>query len=147
MFINILKFFWSLRGQFVKYFIVGISGLAIGMGLLIFFKEVFGLWPVTAAAISGLLGIAYNFLLNKYWSFKDKSMPHRQFARYLILVGFNYGFSIAAMYVFNHLAGWDYRLVNLATVAVMVSWNFFLYKYWVYKQPKSDLSAGARPHT
>jgi len=52
----------------------------------------------------------------------------------LALAGFNYGFSVFAMYLFNHLFNFDYRFVRLATIATMVAWNFFLYKYWVYKE-------------
>jgi putative flippase GtrA len=42
------------------------------------------------------------------------------------------------MYVFNHGFGFDYRLVRICSIALMVSWNFFLYKYWVYKPDLSQ---------
>lgn len=129
---------WSLRREFTKYFIVGFSGLLIDMGSLVLLKEVFGLWPVLAVIINQAFLLVYNFTLNKYWSFKNKGMPHRQIVRYLILAGFNYLFGVVAMYIFNHKLGFDYRLVRILTIALMVSWNFFLYKYWVYKIVESE---------
>lgn len=122
-----------MRHQFAKYFIVGISGYLINLGLLIFAKEVLGVSAVTATAVIGLLLLGFNFILNKYWSFKEKTMPHKQVVRYLILVVANYAFSVAAMYFFHELLKFDYRLVNFGTTAVMVLWNFPLYKYWVYR--------------
>lgn len=131
---KILQYSWSIRHQFTKYFIVGFSGLFLDMATLIFFKEFFGLNATVAVVLNQILMLTYNFLLNKYWSFKNKEMPHKQIVRYLALVGFNYLFSISVMYYFNHILEFDYRLVRICTIAVMVLWNFVLYKYWVYRE-------------
>jgi len=128
------SYFWSVRHQFTKYFIVGISGVFLDLATLIFFKEFFGFNATVAVVCNQILMLTYNFLLNKYWSFKNKEIPQKQIVRYLILAGFNYFFSVGVMYLFNHLVNYDYRLVRIATIAVMVLWNFFLYKYWVYKE-------------
>ncbi|OGH79232.1 MAG: hypothetical protein A2469_03495 [Candidatus Magasanikbacteria bacterium RIFOXYC2_FULL_40_16] len=129
-------YFWSLRREFAKYFIVGFSGLLLDMGSLILFTEVFGIIPVVSVILNQVFLLTYNFSLNKYWSFRNKAMPHKQLVRYLSLAVFNYLFSVGTMYVFNHILNWDYRIVRIATIAVMVSWNFFLYKYWVYRNDK-----------
>lgn len=134
MFIKLLKYFWSLRHQFIKYFIIGITGVFLDVGSLILLKEKFGWTPTLAVVVNQIFILVFNFSLNKYWSFREKSLPHKQIVRYLILAGLNYVFSITVMYIFNHVLGWDYRLIRLATIAVMVSWNFFLYKYWVYHE-------------
>ncbi len=133
LFIKLCKFSWGLRHQFAKYFIVGVSGFALNMTLLIFAKEYLGISAVVATSVIGLFMLVFNFCLNKYWSFKEKSMPHKQFMRYLILAGGDYFFAILTMYIFHRLIGWDYRLVNIGTVSAMVSWNFLIYKYWVYR--------------
>ncbi|EKE07164.1 MAG: hypothetical protein ACD_18C00175G0027 [uncultured bacterium] len=134
---KIIFYAWSIRHQFTKYFLVGFSGLFLDLATLIFFKEFFGLNATIAVVCNQVLMLTYNFLLNKYWSFKNKEMPHKQIVRYLVLAGFNYLFSVGVMYLFNHILEFDYRLVRIATIAVMVMWNFFLYKYWVYKQIKN----------
>ncbi|MDD2656009.1 MAG: GtrA family protein [Patescibacteria group bacterium] len=133
---KILQYALSVRHQFTKYFIVGFSGLFLDLATLIFFKEFFGLNATIAVILNQILMLTYNFLLNKYWSFKNKEMPHRQIVRYLVLAGFNYLFSVGVMYLFNHILEFDYRLVRIATIAVMVMWNFFLYKYWVYREER-----------
>jgi predicted neutral ceramidase superfamily lipid hydrolase len=61
----------------------------------------------------------------------------------LVVLG-DYLFSIAAMYVFNDRLGIDYRLVRIASIALAVSWNFFLYKYWVYEEG-AQASVGQQP--
>lgn len=131
---KLVQYLYSLRREFAKYFIVGFSGVFLDLGSLILFKEIFGWWPVFAVAVNQVIILAYNFTLNKYWSFRNQEMPQWQLVRYLSLAGFNYIFSVVIMYIFNHELGFDYRLVRLGTIIIMVAWNFFLYKYWVYKK-------------
>jgi putative flippase GtrA len=134
-----LKFFWSHRVQFSKYFIVGISAVVIDMITLVIFKEYLGIKPVIAVIINQALLIFYVFYMNKHWSFKEKGGTRRQMMRFSVVVAFNYCFSVAAMYAFNHKLNFDYRLVRLASIALAVCWNFFLYKYWVYASDKEQL--------
>ena len=138
MLIKIIKYFWSLRRQFIKYFIIGVIGVVLDMSSLIFFKEVLGWMPVVAVIVNQAFMLAYIFILNKCWTFKNKEMPHGQIAKFLALAGFNYAFAVAIMYVFNHEFGFDYRLVRICSIALMVSWNFLLYKYWVYKEVQKE---------
>lgn len=128
-----LQYLWKHRHELMKYAIVGCSGVLLDMGLLVGFKEGFDLNPTVAIVISQIFVLGYNFSLNKYWSFKSTAFAHKQLVRYLTLAGFNYCVSIVTMYFFNELLGLDYRLVRIGTIAVMTSWNFLLYKYWVYR--------------
>ncbi|MDD4902513.1 MAG: GtrA family protein [Patescibacteria group bacterium] len=133
-----LKFFWSLRRQFAKYFIVGVSAVILDMSSLIFLKEILHFPPFVAVLTNQVFILAFVFLLNKYWSFKEHSLTHRQLFRFGIVVIYNYSFAVSAMYVFNHLLAFDYRLVRLGSIILAVSWNFFLYKYWVYAASKPE---------
>ncbi len=133
-----LTYAWSIRHQFTKYFIVGISGLALDLGLLALCSKIFGWNPTISLVFSQIVVLIYNFLLNKYWSFGNKAMPHRQVVRYLTLAGANYLLSLVIMYIFNEMLGYEELLVRLFTIALMVAWNFFLYKYWVYRENKLE---------
>ena len=135
-----LLYFWSLRREFAKYFMVGFSGVFLDLGTLILFKEKFHWTPVVAVIVNQALLMTYNFSLNKYWAFRNLEMPHKQIVRYVILGVFNYAFAVGSMYALNSRLGVDYRLARLVTIAVMVSWNFFLYKYWVYRVQSSQVS-------
>lgn len=133
---RIIKFAWNSRNEITKYLIVGVSGLAIDIGTLTILKENAGLTPVLAVVLNQLLMLAYNFSLNKYWSFRNRDMPHWQLIRYLMLAGWNYIFSVGSMYFFHQQFGFEYRLVRIASIAVMTLWNFALYKFWVYQKER-----------
>ncbi len=125
---------WKMRKQFIKYFTVGLSSFFLDIFSLILLKEYLFISATLAVIINQILIIIYNFNLNKYWTFKNKEIDHKQFVRYLTLVLFNYFFSVAVMYIFNELLNFDYRLVRTATIIIMVMWNFFIYKFWVYRK-------------
>ncbi len=115
-----------------RYLLVGISTVILDFLTLIFFKEIILLSAVQAVLVNQLLVFGYNFSLNKYWSFKNYSLPYVQFFRYLLAGGCNYIFSIGTMYIFTTLLHYDYRLVRLVAIMIAAGVNFILYKHWIY---------------
>lgn len=130
---KIINWGWSLRFEFVKYFVTGIGAVVLDMVSLIFFKEICGTSATIAVLINQPIVLLYVFFVNKFWSFRDKSMPHRQMIRFFVTAGCNYLISFLIMYIFHDKIGFDYKLVRLTNIALGVSWNFLLYKYWIYR--------------
>lgn len=120
--------------QIVKFLIVGGSSVLIDIGLLIVLKEKFNFHPAFAIATNQIFVVTYNFLLNKYWSFKTKKMAIKQFSRYLILVFFNYLTSIGLMYLLYDRFGINYKIARVFSIALLCIINFIFYKHWVYKK-------------
>ncbi len=135
---RIVRYLWQSRKEVFKYAIVGGSGVAIDIVSLAFMKEQMGIAPTIAVVINQAFLIGYVFFLNKFWSFRNTDMPQKQFVRFLILATGNYIFSVAAMYVFNHILLYQYLLVRLGSIALMTSWNFVLYKQWVYRNDSQE---------
>jgi putative flippase GtrA len=127
-----VRYIWAAKRELAKYIAVGLSGVLLDIGTLKFLTF-HGLRPTLAIIINQALLLTYNFLLNKYWSFANREMPHKQVVRYIILATWNYFFSVVMMYVGNEYFGFDPVLVRVASIAVMTMWNFVLYKHWVYR--------------
>jgi putative flippase GtrA len=123
--------------QFVKYVIVGSFGVVLDMATFILLADVFHITPWLAVSMNQAFMLTYVFLLNKYWSFRNTDQPYEQVIRFLMLAGCNYVFSVSAMYLVHHEFGIDHRLVRILSIAVMTTWNFFLYKYWIYRAPST----------
>jgi len=127
------QYLWAAKVQFAKYATVGGVGVILDFSTLILLKEMAGFTPVIATMINQLIVLSFNFTLNKLWSFQNKEIPYAQMVRYGLLAGWNYLFSVGMMYLFHDLFGIHYLLVRGGSIAVMVSWNFLLYKHWVYR--------------
>lgn len=142
------KFFCYLwEKKFLQYTIVGSSAFVLDFASLIILKEVFGFNPIIAVAVNQILIINYVFFLNKYWSFKSEGQTVRQIIRFLILMLGNYIFAVVWMWLFTHPISFAlevslfgkirdlwYLLVRFVNILLAVSWNFLIYKYWVYKK-------------
>lgn len=136
---KLILHFWSLRKEFARYFIIGVSGVVLDIGSLYAFKEFLHLHPITAVIINQFFLINYVFFLNKRWAFRAKGVTRQQMVRFFILSGFNYAFSVAWMWAGNHRLEFNYLLVRLSNIILAVAWNFLLYKYWVYREsPQHD---------
>ncbi len=138
---KIILRFWSIRDQFIRYFVIGLGAVVLDVGSLYLLKQYVHLSPVVAVIINGIFLMNYVFFLNKYWAFKSTGITHKQMVRFFILSGANYAVSITLMYIFNHKLGFNYLLVRVANIAISVVWNFLLYKYWVYKHEEPVIFA------
>lgn len=133
-----VQYFWPLRYQFIKYFIIGFSGVILDIGSLYLLKQYFHLRPVIAVVINQAVLLNYVFFLNKYWAFKARGFTRKQAFRFFWLASFNYIFSIGWMYFLNEKWGVNYIFARIANIALAVGWNFLLYRNWVYKPASED---------
>ena len=138
---------WSLRKEFAKYFIIGFTSFVLDLGSLYVFKEFLHFKPYVAVTINQLFILNYVFFMNKHWAFRAGGVTHRQMIKFAVLAGFNYVFSVAWMWFFTEFIKirfihpeYGYLFIRTANVVLAVAWNFFLYKYWIYRE---DVSAGA----
>lgn len=132
MFKKLILHLWAARREFIRYFIIGVSGVTLDIGSLYILKEYAHLSAVVAVIINQAFLINYAFLLNKYWAFKAKGIGRKQMMRFYSLAGINYIFSIGWMWFFHERLGFNYLIMRLTNIALAVAWNFLLYKHWVY---------------
>ncbi|MBD3169561.1 MAG: hypothetical protein GF307_08765 [candidate division Zixibacteria bacterium] len=125
--------------RFIKFSIVGGSGVLVNMGMLYILTEWIGIHYVISAVAAIELSIIVNFLLNDIWTWGDRKdlTGSRFFTRML-----KYNISAAAaaftgnfitLIVLTELFGVYYIFSNLAGIAVGVLINFFLNDRWTYR--------------
>jgi len=132
MFKKIVKQFWLHRFQFLRYFITGTSGFVLDLGTLMLFKEIIGFTPLQSVFLNQIIVVNYIFFLNKFWTFRAKGITGSQAWRFWALMGWDYIFAILIMWIGNSLLEINYILVRILGIAIVVTWNFWLYKYWVF---------------
>ena len=137
MVLKLIRSAWSLRYQFIKYFVTGASAVILDISTLFILKEYFGLRPLIAVVINQIFLLNFVFFINKYWSFKARGTTTTQALRFLCVACLNYSVAVAWMWFFNERVGVNYLITRIMNIAVAVAWNFLLYKYFVYRvKPK-----------
>lgn len=127
-----LSYFWSMRHQFVHYFITGVSGVVIDISSLYILERYLSIRPWVAVIMNQVLVISYIYLINKYWTFKVSRRSVAELGRFLCLALINYFIAVGFMWIFNEVLDFNYLIVRVVNIALSVFWNFLAYKYWVY---------------
>jgi dolichol-phosphate mannosyltransferase len=61
-----------LRSRFIRFGIVGGTGVVVNIGFYALFHDLFRVKLMVASAMAFELSVISNFILNEYWTFKDR---------------------------------------------------------------------------
>ena len=117
--------------QFLRYVFSGGSAAALELGSFQV-MHIAGLWYLAAGIVSSGIGLVSAFTFHKFFVFQKKENTRSQVIRYVILQGLNALAQVALLYVFVEYFGVVPFLGKILAIGVVVSWNFFLYKFFVY---------------
>ena len=117
--------------QFLRYLLSGGSAAALQLSSyqLMLMADV---WYLAASIVSGAIGLTSAFLFHKYFVFKKKENTTSHLIRYFILQGTNAVTQVVLVYLFVELAGIHPLPAQVLSIGVVVSWNYFMYKFFVY---------------
>lgn len=119
--------------QFKRYLVTGFSSAIIELSILYILKSYMQFSVIAANSIALTIVFWFNFLMNRYWSFKSRYDLRKQLIMYGILFLFNLGASDVIMYILTSLLYMQYILSKIFAIGAVVSWNFILYKKVIYK--------------
>ena len=117
--------------QMFRYLMSGGSAAALELGSFQLMQWA-GVWYLIAGIISSGIGLLSAFTFHKYFVFKKKENTTSHVVRYLILQGMNALAQVGLLFVFVEYFGVAPFLGKILAIGVVVSWNFFLYKFFVY---------------
>ncbi len=119
---------------FIKFSIVGFSGVVVNMGFLWIFVEIFRWDKRIAGALSIEISIINNFLWNNYWTWKGRrgiSFLNR-FIRYNFITLITSAIFNYLLYIFLLHFGVNYLFAQMAGITLAVLINFVLFEKFVF---------------
>jgi putative flippase GtrA len=112
-------------GEFVRYGIVGASGVVVDLVALALLHEVFSVPLLAANVLSFSLAVTNNFILNRQWTFRARS--HRRMAAggglFLLSALIGLGINEAGLWAFDS-AHVHWVPAKLAMAVVVLAWNY-----------------------
>ena len=131
---NIVAYLNNIKIYFFKFSFVGITGIIVNEGLLALLTEIFSIKIKWAGIIAIESSIISNFLLNYYWTWRDKLKKpfliccgsYHSVAlisgsiNYLVLIGLTY-------------IGLNHLIANLIGIAAGTLINFLFSHHWTFK--------------
>lgn len=124
--------------RFLKFCLVGASGVLVNEGLLWILQQFTGLPLALASGISIETSIISNFVLNDFFTFPDRRRGRIRF--FLLRLGkFNatslvgLGINIGVLLLLTNGLGLHYLLSNLVGIAIAMLWNYLVNLRWTWR--------------
>jgi putative flippase GtrA len=127
--------------RFIKFAIVGVSGMVVDLSTLTFSREVLGL-PLSVAVLLGFsLAVLSNFTWNRLWTFPEsRNLPlGRQLIQFTIVniigLGINELVVLSLHPVFSAFLHDPaaYLVAKIIAIGIVLFWNFFVNRIWTYR--------------
>lgn len=119
--------------KFIKFCIVGFSGIFVDFGITFLFKEVFKVQKYVANAIGFSTAATTNYLLNRVWTFQSTN-PHvvQEFSRFFMIALIGLGINSLIIWAMSGRFKVNFYVSKLVATVVVTAWNFLINAYFTF---------------
>lgn len=115
-----------LISKFLKFGIVGCSGMIIDLGITYLCKEILRINKFISNGIGFILAATSNYFLNRIWTFNSQSEEIGvQYIQFMIVSTIGLAINSLSLYFFNEKLKWNFYLSKLVAIGITTIWNFF----------------------
>ena len=113
--------------KFLKFCIVGSSGMVIDFGITWLLKERVKINKYFANSTGFILAASSNYYLNRTWTFHDHNPEIAiQYISFIIISLFGLALNNLIIYILNDRFKYNFYLSKLFAIAVVTIWNFVM---------------------
>ena len=112
--------------KFIKFGVVGLSGVFVNFGVTWLFKEVLKLNKYVSNIVGFVVAATTNYLLNRWWTFQSSNPDvGLEYAKYFLISIVGLGIDTLTVYLLNGKLKWNFYLSKVFAVGAATLWNFF----------------------
>jgi len=128
------KSIWEQKRRFIKYCLVGLTGVIVNEFFLFFFTEFVGLFYLISSLIAIEISVITNFLLNDNWTFQDRKKSKYRFFRFNFVSIVGIVINMCILFFFTSFLSIYYLISNLFGIAGATLWNYVINFKWTWKR-------------
>ncbi|MEI6901042.1 MAG: GtrA family protein [Bacteroidota bacterium] len=119
--------------KFIKFCLVGFSGIFVDFGITYFLKEVLKVQKYYANATGFITAATTNYILNRTWTFHSTN-PHvlMEFSRFFLIALIGLGLNSAVIWLMNGKFKVNFYLSKLVGTILVTLWNFLINAYFTF---------------
>lgn len=122
--------------QFIAFSGVGVIGTAVHYSVLMAFVELLTIDPVIGSIAGYVVGAVVNYTLNYHFTFKSDACHRTAGPKFFFIVLIGFCINTSVMFVLVNSLVLNYILSQVISTGLVLFWNFFGSKYWVFKERK-----------
>ena len=112
--------------KFLKFGVVGFSGVFVNFGVTWFFKEICKLNKYVSNIFGFVFAATTNYLLNRWWTFQSTNpQVGTEYAKYFLISIVGLGIDTLTVYLLHKKLKWNFYLSKVFAVGTAMIWNFF----------------------
>ena len=112
--------------KFLKFGVVGFSGVFVNFGVTWFFKEILKFNKYVSNIIGFICAATTNYLLNRWWTFQSSNPEVGvEYLKYFSVALIGLGIDTLTVYLLNEKLKWNFYLSKVVAVGASTLWNFF----------------------
>ena len=137
--LNIPRLGFRNLEDFMKYSLVGVSGVFVNLGLYLFLTRYYEISEVLAPLIAIESALISNFILNNFWTFGKRITQRRirvKFVKFHLVSGFSALINYSAFLTLFLVFGLYDILANLIGIGLAAIVNYLINSNWTWKDNK-----------
>ncbi len=119
---------------FLKYSLVGSSGVLIDFGTTAFCKEILNLNKFISSSIGFIFAGTTNFILNLYWTFNSDSLHFGiQYSKFILIALLGLLISNFLLFILEKKISANFYFLKLMVILLVFGWNYTLNIFFTFK--------------
>ncbi|MCX6233053.1 MAG: GtrA family protein [Bacteroidetes bacterium] len=113
--------------KFLKFGIVGASGVLVDFGFTYLCKEILKIQKYIANAIGFTLAASSNYILNRIWTFHSQNPEIAiEYSKFLFISLIGLGINTLILWTLVSKFNKQFYISKLFAIAIVTVWNFFI---------------------
>jgi len=129
--------------EVVRFGMVGLASVGIYFGLLWLFGVLTGLSLVIRATLAYGLGIIFNYLVQKSFTFRSATQHQHAGPRYMVVQLGGMAINSVSLWIGVSLAHWWYPPVQLGAIGLTAMWSYWGQKFWAFQGRTPEARVGS----
>ena len=121
-----------INALFIKYLLVGLINTVIGFGI-IFIMMFCGFSPEVSNLVGYVVGIFVSYILNKYFTFKQRKKSKKEFFKFTLSMLIAYSLNLLTLLICYRILNIDKYLSQIIAGVIYTLSGFILSKFYVFK--------------
>lgn len=112
--------------KFLKFGVVGFSGVIVDFGITYLFKEIIKLNKYVSNAIGFICAATSNYILNRIWTFESENADvATEYGKFMLVSAIGLGINSLTLYILTDKLKWNFYLSKIFAIGMATLWNFF----------------------
>lgn len=111
--------------KFLKFCVVGFSGVFIDFGITFLCKEKVRLNKYLSNAAGFVTAATSNYILNRIWTFQSSNeQVATEYGTFMLVSVIGLGINSLVLYLLNEKMRWNFYVSKIFVIGVTTIWNF-----------------------